>query len=540
MVKVTSVQTISGRVQSKWMKVKKVHVNSQSKIGKCTKTVPEESCLARRFKEFASNTALHGYNHIVREDSTKWERIAWILIVVIATVVAAVLLYISWQLNLETPTITVIESTHYPISNVPFPAVTICSMNSISARTAMSLALNMKRPSDVSADRLSKLFQLVLHFQGVGEARKEDYNLLHNILQTNQMSVVNLTSVLKPKCTDLLKNCRWKGTESRCEEIFQSINTIEGICCSFNYYGLTTNNFAPKVAQKRPKEPRRTSSCGYQTGLTVILTPMSDDYHSSFFSSYGVRVLVHDPYDFPDDNAETKAISRKMIAFVMVYPETTYSTSAVRSLSPDARYCYFHDEHRLSHMQRYSYVNCLAECRTEIAYRLCGCVPYFLPNNGSYRVCEMNEMECARENRPIYFGALPGLNKTIVGTAEPSIQHTPCNCLPDCQLNQYPTEITSAHLNRSYSFSRMGLFKGINITDHTSLTVFFGDLVSTHYRKDIYQNWLSLLASFGGILGLLLGFSFVAGFELIYFFTIRVLFDRWASRKNKVTHWAIK
>lgn len=146
-----------------------------------------------------------------------------------------------------------------------------------------------------------------------------------------------------------------------------------------------------------------------------------------------------------------------MIAYVTVYPETTYSTSAVRQLAPDVRYCYFHDEHRLNHLQRYSYVNCLAECRTEIAYRLCGCVPYFLPNNGSYRICEMNEMECVRENRPIYFGALPGLNKTVVGTAQPSIHHTPCDCLPDCQLNQYPTEITSASLNRTFSYARMGL-----------------------------------------------------------------------------------
>lgn len=76
--------------------------------------------------------------------------------------------------------------------------------------------------------------------------------------------------------------------------------------------------------------------------------------------------------------------------------------------------------------------------------------------------------------------------------------------------------------------------------------IFFNDLVSTHYRKDIYQNWLGVLgkfcfrffiincplqgvfflASFGGLLGLLLGFSFVTGFELIYFFTIRPIFDR--------------
>lgn len=171
-------------------------------------------------------------------------------------------------------------------------------------------------------------------------------------------------------------------------------------------------------------------------------------------------MLIHDPYDFPDDNAETKAISSKTLSFITVYPETTYSTPEVRSLAPDVRQCYFHDEHKLNYMQRYSHINCLSECRTEIAYRLCGCVPYFLPNNGSYRICEMNELACVRENQPIYFGALPGINKSIIGPigkVDTNMHHAPCNCLPDCQLNEYPSEITSATLNRTFSNSRIAL-----------------------------------------------------------------------------------
>lgn len=39
-----------------------------------------------------------------------------------------------------------------------------------------------------------------------------------------------------------------------------------------------------------PKNPRRTSSCGFQTGITTILTALTDDYHSSFYSSFGFRV----------------------------------------------------------------------------------------------------------------------------------------------------------------------------------------------------------------------------------------------------------
>lgn len=145
-----------------------------------------------------------------------WIRIAWISIVVTATVAAAVLLYISYALYKETPTITVIESLHYPSSNVLFPAVTICSMNSISAKKALNLAQSMTRPNDTTPEQLSKLFALVLHFDGVGQAPPEDYERLHKILQSNKMNVANLTSALKPSCNDMLVNCKWKGTSARC------------------------------------------------------------------------------------------------------------------------------------------------------------------------------------------------------------------------------------------------------------------------------------------------------------------------------------
>lgn len=130
--------------------------------------------------------------------------------------VAIVLLYISWTLYKETPTITVIESLHYPSSNVLFPAVTICNMNSISAKKALNLAKNMTRPNDTTPEQLSRLFTLVLHFNGVGQAPQSDYDLLHKILQTNKMNMMNLTNGLRPSCNDMLVNCKWKGTTSRC------------------------------------------------------------------------------------------------------------------------------------------------------------------------------------------------------------------------------------------------------------------------------------------------------------------------------------
>lgn len=171
--------------------------------------------------------------------------IAWIIIVLIATVVAAVLLYISWEMNSETPTITVIESTHYPISNVYFPSVTICNMNSISAKQATFFANNMTRPKDITPERLSKMFQYLLHFQGVGSTNESEYELLHHIFQANNISVGDLSTELKPKCNDMIKGCRWKGSDTRCDVLFQAVNTIEGICCSFNFYATAKSTFPP-------------------------------------------------------------------------------------------------------------------------------------------------------------------------------------------------------------------------------------------------------------------------------------------------------
>lgn len=55
------------------LKVRKIRVKSLEKSTQ-EKSSNEESLVARTFREFASNTALHGYNHIVREGTTKWEK----------------------------------------------------------------------------------------------------------------------------------------------------------------------------------------------------------------------------------------------------------------------------------------------------------------------------------------------------------------------------------------------------------------------------------------------------------------------------------
>lgn len=94
--------------------------------------------------------------------------------------------------------------------------------------------------------------------------------------------------------------------------------------------------------------------------------------------------MIHNSFDFADDNAETKLVEAAVEAFISISPESTYSTNDVFRLPLEQRQCLSMDEVKLNTMQKYSYVNCLAECRSNILYIKCGCVPYNLPNNGEF------------------------------------------------------------------------------------------------------------------------------------------------------------
>lgn len=74
----------------------------------------------------------------------------------------------------------------------------------------------------------------------------------------------------------------------------------------------------------------------------------------------------------------------------------------------------------------------------------------------------MNDTMCAYEKRKIFFPILRQNieNYTANGRIESINENTiyyPCDCLPDCELYEYSTELTSAKLNRTYSKTRQML-----------------------------------------------------------------------------------
>lgn len=93
----------------------------------------------------------------------------------------------------------------------------------------------------------------------------------------------------------------------------------------------------------------------------------------------------------------------------------------------------------------------MAECRSLIAFERCGCVPYLMPNNGSFPTCEMDKLNCIQVNKNFWDGAFPGYNNSILPLNANIFSR--CHCRPDCEAVQYPTEISTGLFTRNSSFN---------------------------------------------------------------------------------------
>lgn len=159
-----------------------------------------------------------------------------------------------------------------------------------------------------------------MHFQGSGTSTDKEYQELHDvrallmlfrkilipffmkkILESNNEIVNFLMEKLAPKCSDILERCSWKGSLWRCDSLFQMVNTTQGVCCSFNNYAFPQPNYDVKLLASIPREPRRVTACGYQTGLSLLLRPSADDYVGTEIASSGFRVRIN--YDLPHAGA---------------------------------------------------------------------------------------------------------------------------------------------------------------------------------------------------------------------------------------------
>lgn len=122
----------------------------------------------------------------------------------------------------------------------------------------------------------------------------------------------------------------------------------------------------------------------------VKVTILSHYYATIEFKKIIFQVILHDSYDFPGFGATNAIVPAGKNYFISVNPTQSYATPAYRSMSYEVRECLFDGERKLHIFNKYSWVNCMTECRILILHKYCGCVPYFVRNNNGKNRCMCN------------------------------------------------------------------------------------------------------------------------------------------------------
>ena len=102
--------------------------------------------LLSKIQEFCESTSIHGLKYITEPGSHWLERCFWILLVGMGLAFETQLALPIFEKYRESKTITTVDTTNYPIWNIDFPGITVCSNIRVSASRLNAALKNSKLP----------------------------------------------------------------------------------------------------------------------------------------------------------------------------------------------------------------------------------------------------------------------------------------------------------------------------------------------------------------------------------------------------------
>lgn len=303
-----------------------VSSDDKSEVSKCRKLV----------NDFCQNTSIHGVKFIIMESFHWTERLFWGSLVTVAVVG---IIYMSLELAKkfsDSPLATVVESTMYPVSDIPYPSVTLCMSNRFNAAKFEEAHKKFLPKADV---KTLKIFHLLLtslnslEFGGLDEFNEEIFKFTSNEL--NQLNLTEIIEFMLLTCEEIfISRCWWRNKyfDNCCDDFMHLVKSEYSLCYGFN--SAVTEDGKKKEENISNHYPLRTSNYGDWSGLRIQLSTRTDI--ASNISNDGIIVMVGHPNQWPGTG---RFVPGKSATSIVIKPTYSYTTDDVRALSPDQRQC---------------------------------------------------------------------------------------------------------------------------------------------------------------------------------------------------------
>ncbi|XP_075225353.1 sodium channel protein Nach-like [Lycorma delicatula] len=441
----------------------------------------------------------------------------FVLPMICATGCTISLMISAWNYGTNNVIITNIETLQYPLWNLTHPAVYICNLNKISLKAVDRVVNQWILPYNMSKEEVMEELKTLPLF-AFKMTKANNYDIVYKILTLNNVSLLPLMNELTEPCSALLKHCKWRSKEYKCDTLISKVITLDGYCCAFN--SLFYKNFSKPFKWKKA---RRATTTGYSNSFSVTLKTNKSDYFSSISASYGYSVNLKNPFLYPDSTLVKRTMPFNSVFLVSFSPIKIFSTSEVIDLKEE---CLSTGNRYLAGFQAYSFHNCMVECKTNLTVRMCGCVPIVYPMTGdNQRYCEIGDIGCLHKHKALFQSLYGGLllnkyqeygTEEIFDIDQSFAKNRPCNCIPECSITTFEADSNYSPLMPSKNRNNR-----LNL-----LYVFTDNAVSMRIRRDTFITWRVLLGIYGGLLGFFLGMSIICVPELIFFLILHPLFAR--------------
>lgn len=459
--------------------------------------------LATVFDEFCKVTSIHGVRHLGNKRWHWFERILWAIAISVSILFCFKWLNKTW--DKRNSVITTIANEATPISEIKFPAVTMCSGLFNNEFYLSDEFINNSKNLSIDHEAIQK------HSAVANFCKLPDLDQYKN--STKFVFNPNILELLQKMTPNMeqFSNCYFKERQPiECSKVFGETVTDIGLCLTFKNFNLSQIYDFDALASDFPKMetnstsfpvieyPYRMKNSGI--GLTMVLKVpiVKNTYNGQCENNFdGFKMLIHSIDVTPHMRKNFIHIPYDHDVRITIRPNIITTTKdVINNYKPNARGCITDDENQLKFFKKYSQNNCRLENYAIQAAKLCGCVFFHMPRHNQTNVCHLNsEIKCVTD---------VGRNENIKTST----------CLPACNLISYDTEISTAKLVGTESSDYRRVVISIVFNDQQ----YYASI-----RSELYGT-MDFIAAWGGILSIFMGISILNLVEVIYFATLRILF----------------
>ncbi|GFY34355.1 acid-sensing ion channel 4 [Trichonephila clavipes] len=381
-------------------------------------------------------------------------------------------------------------------SSVNFPSVTVCNMNRMKSEYESCLGsdYDFRKCSTGRENQFGSGFTFKLperrNFQSCysqlsGKRQKDADNFTEFFEKYSQLKHVK-RRFYGHQLKDLIQSCSFRGKPYDKKQFSYFFNTRYGNCFTFNSYD--------------PMKELTVRSIGRESGLELILNVEHQQY-LPISHTIGGRIVIHKSLN-PDPEGSGISVIPGYETDILLQ-----QTSIRRLPAPYKDECAVYNDDSSMKNQ----AECIESCLQDYNLAKCGCI------EPEFKELEYNDLKKCDMKSSTDVCCLDGVLNYL------AIHGTNCSCPLPCVTEKFTEHTTTATWPSGAYF-----FRGrSNVTNkdwnslkkyrasHAKVNIFFSTLENIVYEQNPCFHESELLSHLGGELGLWLGLSIVAVFELL-------------------------